>query len=53
MYCGFAIPLPREGLGVGFIPLPRERLGVGFIPLPREGLGVGLYLSDSFHDIFW
>jgi len=40
MYCGFAIPLPREGLGVGFIPLP------------REGLGVGLYLSDSFHDIF-
>lgn len=41
MYCGFAIPLPREGLGVGSIPLP------------REGLGVGLYLSDSFHDIFW
>ena len=41
MYCGFGIPLPREGLGVGSIPLP------------REGLGVGLYLSDSFHDIFW
>ena len=41
MYWGFAIPLPLEGLGVGSIPLP------------REGLGVGLYLSDSFHDIFW
>jgi hypothetical protein len=41
MYCGFAIPLPREGLGVGSIPLPREGLGVGSIPLPREGLGVG------------
>ena len=53
MYYGFAIPLPREGLGVGSIPLPWEGLGVGSIPLPREGLGEGLDSSDSLHDLFW